>query len=107
MMLYHASPHKWGPDKNHFLDPNGEDDLDQVKTLCGRVVRSIRGKPDFGSDRGRLPELSEGHAAAGSGSPGGQVRRMRLLHIDIETRPRRKLSLKTVGVDGYAPECEI
>jgi len=32
---------------------------------------------------------------------------MRLLHIDIETRPRRKLSLKTVGVDGYAPECEI
>ena len=33
--------------------------------------------------------------------------RMRLLHIDIETRPRRKLCLKTVGVDIYAPECEI
>jgi DNA polymerase len=32
---------------------------------------------------------------------------VRLLHIDIETRPRRKLSLKTVGVDVYAPECEI
>jgi hypothetical protein len=47
-MVYHASPHKRGPGKIHSLDPNGEDDLDQVKTLCGWLIDSIPGKPDFG-----------------------------------------------------------
>jgi hypothetical protein len=72
MMLYHASPHKWGPGRIHFLDPNGEDDLDQVKTLCGRVIARSREAGLREGDRRRLPELPEGHAAAGSGSPGGR-----------------------------------
>jgi hypothetical protein len=48
MILYHASPHKWGPGRIHFLDPNGEDELNQTKTLCGRAIGLIPGKPDFG-----------------------------------------------------------
>jgi len=48
MLIHRASPHRWGPGKTHFVDPNGEDDLDQVKTLCRRVIGSIPGKPDFG-----------------------------------------------------------
>jgi len=47
MMLYHAWPHKWSPVKIDFMDPNGEDDLDQVKTLCGRVIGSIPGRSGY------------------------------------------------------------
>ena len=106
MLIHRASPHRWGPGKTHFVDPNGEDDLDQVKTLCRRVIGSIPGKPDFGKVtdvdcQGCLKVMRLRIAEA----PGRQVRRMRLLHIDIETRA--KLSLKTVGVDVYAPSCEI